>query len=73
MIIPLAMAGSARPTYVATPTEVGVEISPARTADGWIPAGVYPRAARSADPWVGMTTRRERMIELDRMMLEVSD
>ena len=22
---------------------------------GWVPAGVYPRAARSADPWAGTT------------------
>ncbi|MHB8668937.1 MAG: XamI family restriction endonuclease, partial [Burkholderiales bacterium] len=26
----------------------------------WVPAGVYPRAARSADPWAGTTTREIR-------------
>src|SRR5215211_7555844 len=38
-------------------------------AEEWVPAGVYPRAARSADPWAGTTAKVSSLLRLVAIVL----
>ena len=45
------------------PAQAGIHTSAVREAEKWVPDGVYPPAARGADPGAGTTIKFHRLVE----------